>query len=84
MEANEEGDAENALEDVDNVRTAEEITEPPTKKLCEKVDNVGGDGIKGGDASSSTCISRLGQRLATVLCCTVCLDLPVRAVYQVS
>ena len=81
MEANEESDAENAPEDVDIARTTEEIAEPPTKKSCGKVETLR-EAIKGGDVQSSS--TRLEQRLATVLCCTLCLDLPVRAVYQVS
>lgn len=65
--------AETVPETSDSAEKMDEINEPETKrrKLNRNNDN---DEKK----------NRLEERLGSILCCAVCLDLPRAAVYQVS
>lgn len=83
MESNQAALAATVLAGSEVPTTAEDIGEPPAKKLCVKLSYVGEDRNES-DESSASCLRRLDERLSTVLCCTVCLDLPSSTVYQVG
>ena len=58
--------------------------EPAQKKLCLKRSYASECGSDGGECSvTTTSVVGLEKRLFTVLCCTVCLDLPISTIYQV-
>lgn len=64
---------ETTTETVENVEKMDEINEPEAKR--RKL-------IKNSDLDDKK--NRLEERLGSILCCAVCLDLPRAAVYQVS
>lgn len=80
MEPNQEGLATTAGERSENT---DDVAEPPSKKQCAKLGYVREyRGDADADGHSAVCVKRLETRLSTVLCCTVCLDLPISAIYQ--
>lgn len=63
------------IESRDSIETGNEAFEPASKKQRKEENNV--EKTKNAD-------ERLETRLGGILCCSVCLDLPSSAVYQVS
>lgn len=63
------------IESRDSIETGNEAFEPASKKQRKEESNV--EKTKNAD-------ERLETRLGGILCCSVCLDLPSSAVYQVS
>ena len=57
--------------------------EPAAKKLCLKRSYTSECQSDVGECSVTTTTTKLEKRLSTVLCCTVCLDLPISTIYQV-
>ena len=63
------------IESRDSIETGSEAFEPANKKLRKEESNV---------EKTKNVDERLETRLGGILCCSVCLDLPSSAVYQVS
>jgi hypothetical protein len=73
-----------AVETSETTALEHEEGEPAEKKLCRKRSYASERASDEGECSvTNTSIVRLEKRLFTVLCCTVCLDLPISTIYQV-
>ena len=82
MEANQEDVSAVRTASSDNREAGNDVEEPPTKKVCStpSLGTAEGDHDAG---ENSKYTAKLEKRLFTVLCCNVCLDLPLNAIYQV-
>lgn len=62
-----------------NQQAMDDESAPKTKRLRISSDMVGASGVQSSSGKGS---DKLEQRLGSVLCCSVCIDLPKSAVYQ--
>lgn len=80
MDSSSEGVSAAAIGAVETASTGDDEDEPTTKKLCLKQSYASDTG----EPSSNIYITpKLEKRLSRVLCCTVCLDLPISSIFQV-
>ena len=85
MEGNSEDNSATTSETNEGQGTENEAEEPTPKKLCLKRSYASEYESDAGECSVTaiTTTLKLEKRLSTVLCCTVCLDLPVSTIFQV-
>ena len=82
MEANLENPADNTAESSEEHAIGSDAYEPAVKKIRLKRSYIAEEG---GECSmtQTTTLLKLEKRLSIVLCCTVCLDLPISTIFQV-
>ena len=80
MEANLENVTGDTAESSEDTGIGNDVHEPAVKKLRLKRSYVASEG---GECSMTQTTLKLEKRLSTVLCCTVCLDLPRSTIFQV-
>ena len=81
MEANLENPADNTAESSEEHAIGSDAYEPAVKKIRLKRSYVADEG--GECSMTQTTALKLEKRLSIVLCCTVCLDLPISTIFQV-
>lgn len=69
------GSSDVVIDSRDSIETGNEAFEPASKKQRKEESNI---------EKTKNVDERLETRLGGILCCSVCLDLPSSAVYQVS
>ena len=82
MESNLESVPSHNADENENESMDNDEDEPAAKKLCLKQSYVS-QSDDGECSLPATSTMKLEKRLSTVLCCTVCLDLPFSTIFQV-